>query len=126
MQEFTEHVFTTSVFNRPLVLKDKDAILTIIVRIILMDPGTYDMIPEAGVGLVKRYRYLNSDNIPQLENDIRDQIDRFLPYFRNVSCRLTLTNDKILYIELDLDDDTFRFKSNVNNNNEFSLEVLFS
>ena len=45
MQEFTEHVFTTSVFNRPLVLKDKDAILTIIVRIILMDPGTYDMIP---------------------------------------------------------------------------------
>lgn len=125
MQEFTEHVFTTSVFNKPLVLKDKDAILTIIVRIILMDPGTYSMIPEAGVGLVKRYRYLDSDNIPQLEQDIRDQIDRFLPYFRNVDCKITLNQDKILFIELDIDDDVYTLKSTMNKNNEFSLDRLF-
>ena len=35
MQTFTDHLFTTSTFNKPLVIKDKDAILTLVCRLIL-------------------------------------------------------------------------------------------
>ena len=94
MQTFTDHLFATSVFNKPLVIEDKEAILTLIVRLILMEPGTMSFIPDAGVGLVSKYRYLSKDMIPTLERDIADQISRFLPYFSTVDIQITMDTIK--------------------------------
>lgn len=124
MQTFTDHLFTTSVFNKPLVIEDKEAILTLIVRLILMEPGTMSFIPEAGVGLVSKYRYLSKDMIPTLERDIEDQISRFLPYFKTVDIQITMDTNKILYIELNLDDNLFTLKSTISKNNEVSLSAI--
>lgn len=124
MQTFTDHLFATSVFNKPLVIEDKEAILTLIVRLILMEPGTMSFIPEAGVGLVSKYRYLSKDMIPTLERDIVDQISRFLPYFKTVDIQITMDTNKILYIELNLDDNLFTLKSSISKNNEISLSAI--
>ena len=124
MQTFTDHLFATSVFNKPLVIEDKEAILTLIVRLILMEPGTMSFIPEAGVGLVSKYRYLSKDMIPTLERDIEDQISRFLPYFKTVDIQITMDTNKILYIELNLDDNLFTLKSSISKNNEISLSAI--
>lgn len=124
MQTFTDHLFATSVFNKPLVIEDKEAILTLIVRLILMEPGTMSFIPEAGVGLVSKYRYLSKDMIPTLERDIEDQISRFLPYFKTVDIQITMDTNKILYIELNLDDNLFTLKSTISKNNEVSLSAI--
>lgn len=124
MQTFTDHLFATSVFNKPLVIEDKEAILTLIVRLILMEPGTMSFIPDAGVGLVSKYRYLSKDMIPTLERDIANQISRFLPYFSTVDIQITMDTNKILYIELNLDDNLFTLKSSISKNNEISLSAI--
>ena len=90
MQTFTDHLFTTSTFNKPLVIKDKDAILTLVCRLILLEPGTISIAPEAGVGLVSKYRYMNSETIVDLEENIEEQINRFLPYFTQVDVNISL------------------------------------
>ena len=124
MQTFSDHLFTTSVFNKPLVIEDKEAILTLVIRLILMEPGTMSFIPDAGVGLVSKYRYLNSDMIPTLEENIENQIIKFLPYFKSVDVQITMDSNKILFIELNLDDNLFTLKSTISKNNEISLSSL--
>lgn len=124
MYNFNEYVFTTNVFNKPQVLKNKDAVLTLVTRLILLDPGTIPTIPDAGVGLVKKYRYLSDDNIPELEKNIKEQIEKFLPYFSQVSVVIEIDSTKSLYIHLDLDDNVFVLKSKVSKNNEFTLDSL--
>ena len=89
MQTFTDHLFTTSTFNKPLVIKDKDAILT-------------------------------------LEENIEEQINRFLPYFTQVDVNISLQENKILLIELDLDDSIYTLKANISKNNEVTLTELYN
>lgn len=126
MQTFTDHLFTTSTFNKPLVIKDKDAILTLVCRLILLEPGTFAMVPEAGVGLVSKYRYMDSDSIDDLEDSIKEQINRFLPYFTQVDVNISLQENKILIIELDLDDSIYTLKANISKNNEVTLTELYN
>ena len=103
MQTFTDHLFTTSTFNKPLVIKDKDAILTLVCRLILLEPGTISIAPEAGVGLVSKYRYMNSETIVELEENIKEQINRFL-----------------------IDDSIYTLKANISKNNEVTLTELYN
>lgn len=126
MQTFTDYLFTTSTFNKPLVIKDKDAILTLVCRLILLEPGTLSMTPEAGVGLVSKYRYMNSETINDLEENIEEQINRFLPYFTQVNVNISLQENKILLIELDLDDSIYTLKANISKNNEVTLTELYN
>ncbi len=121
---FTDHLFTTSIFNKPLVLKDKPAILVLVTRLILMDEGTISHCPEAGVGLVKKYRYMDQDVLPELRVNIKEQIERFLPYFNTVDVDISMDENKILYINLSLDDNYFVLKSRVTKNNEITLDNL--
>ena len=126
MKTFTDYLLTTSTFNKPLIIKDKDAILTLVSRLILLEPGTISVLPEAGVGLVSKYRYMNKDSIDDLEENIKDQIDKFLPYFTYVDVNITLQENKILIIELDLDDSIFTLKANISKNNEVTLTELYN
>ena len=126
MQTFTDHLFTTSTFNKPLVIKDKDAILTLVCRLILLEPGTISIAPEAGVGLVSKYRYMNSETIVDLEENIEDQINRFLPYFTQVDVNISLQENKILLIELDIDDSIYTLRANISKNNEVTLTELYN
>lgn len=125
MKTFDDHLFTTSVFKKPLVIKDKDAILTLVVRLILLEPGTLTNAPDAGVGLVSKYRYMGKDKLETLKENISDQIDRFLPYFKYVDVNLSIDDNKILFIELNLDDTMFTLKTTISKNNEVSLTELY-
>ena len=95
-----EYFLGTNEFNRPSVWTDVDATYVLLVRWILLEPGTYPNHPRMGVGLVSRYRYAKADELNNLKNDIQNQIATYLPQFSSIDVELTLTNTKDLYIQI--------------------------
>lgn len=52
-----------------------------VVRLILLEPGTYPTHPRMGVGLVSKYRYKDCESIKAtLANDIRLQLQQYMPH----------------------------------------------
>lgn len=98
-----EYFLGTNEFNRPTVYTDVDATYTLLIRLILLNPGTYPTHPRMGVGLVSRYRYAKESDLTNLSNDIEDQIATYLPQFTSVSVELTLTTAKDLFIQIIID-----------------------
>jgi hypothetical protein len=95
-----EYFLGTNEFNRPSVWTDVDATYVLLIRLILLEPGTYPNHPRMGVGLVSRYRYAKAEELNNLKDDIQDQITTYLPQFSSIDVELTLTNTKDLYIQI--------------------------
>jgi hypothetical protein len=95
-----EYFLGSNEFNRPSVWTDVDATYVLLIRLILLEPGTYPNHPRMGVGLVSRYRYAKAEELNNLKDDIQDQITTYLPQFSSIDVELTLTNTKDLYIQI--------------------------
>ena len=101
------HVLSLNEFSRPLVLDKTNAIYTNIIYLLLCSKGQFQSHPDMGVGLRERYRYNNDENfLTNLKNDIRDQVERFLPEVATVEIGLTVKNH-ILGIIIDTSDGTY-------------------
>ena len=98
-------------FDKPTKIVDSEssplATSTMITRLIMLEPGTIQSHPDMGVGIVSRYRYMNSEDIDQLKDDIQDQVTKYLPNLHDVnvevtdqdqSVRITLTSNGLVYI----------------------------
>lgn len=55
--------------------------MSLLTRLLLLNPGTIQSHPDMGVGLVQRYRYSLQGAEIQLQADYRNQIDTYLPDF---------------------------------------------
>ena len=79
-------------FDRPTKFIDKEgfpsATQTLITRLILLEPGTIQSHPDMGVGLVSRYRFTDTSDIDQLEQDIADQVSKYLPQLYDADVRI--------------------------------------
>ena len=74
-----EYTMTVNEISRPTVLEGADAAYALLVRLLLLEPGTNQAYPDMGVGLVSRYRYSLADNVPKLILEYKEQIDKYLP-----------------------------------------------
>lgn len=101
-----EYTFSVDEFGEPIVLKNGEAIATVLARLLLLEPGTIQSHPEMGVGLVSKYRYSMEDNIKYLKEDFRNQIEKYLPQFQGVEvtaylekgvCYINATIDGVIY-----------------------------
>lgn len=102
--ELKEPLMTINQFQRPIELKGTDAQIMLIVRLILLDPGTIQTHPDMGVGLVSLYRYTVDVDLDKLRNRIQSQISKYLPMFTTVQVRVDLNvNEHTLYIYIDSD-----------------------
>ena len=96
-----EHTLSVDEFNNPKVLKDSEAIATILVRLLLLEPGTFETHPEMGVGLVSRYRYSFHGRAEELRADFQSQIDKYLPTFQGVRVQVSEIDDMYyIYAEI--------------------------
>lgn len=98
----TESTLSTNDFNKPKVLKEYDAIYTLLVRLILLEPRSIPDEPEMGVGLVSKYRYCNETDIQDIQQAISEQISKYLPEYQSVDVKVYL-NNKILNIQISID-----------------------
>lgn len=105
---YNEHAFSINKFNTPKVYTDKVAIYTLLVRLLLLEPGTFQTHPEMGVGIVSRYRYSFEGIARDLKKDIDNQIATFLPEFQGVEVNVTDTDNR-LYITITIDGTLYDF-----------------
>lgn len=121
-----EPCLTTNDFNRPAILEGRDAISTLLVHLILLEPGTYSNRPEMGVGLVSRYRYNEEESLQQLQKDIAKQVSIYLPEFEMVDVNVYMdqtTNNEIV-IEIYLDGVLYKYETAQQKDNNIGLNDL--
>lgn len=108
-----EYLMTTNNFDRPKVVKNQDAIYTLLVKLALLEPGTYESHPDMGLGLHSKYRY--SFDADKVRTDFLKQIQTYLPMFTNIEV-LTEIKDHYLIIQVRIDDTIYPLYLNTETN----------
>ena len=103
-----EYLYSVDNFGDPKVLKDGEAIATVLARLLLLDPGLIQSHPTMGVGLVTKYRYSLDEKITTLRNDFKTQIEKYLPQYQGVEVQAYL-KDKQCYITATINDTLYAF-----------------
>jgi hypothetical protein len=87
------HLLSLNSFNRPKVLSANDAAYTNLIYLIMLTKGKYQSHPNMGVGIRERYRHSNDTNmLITLRQDIRDQIEQYLPEITVIDVSFKITN----------------------------------
>ena len=95
-----EHSLSVDDFKNPKVFTNAEAIKTLLVRLLLLEPGTLQAHPEAGVGLYSRYKYGTNVDY-DLRSSFQNQIERFLPQFQGVKVDVKEAKG-VLYISAEI------------------------
>lgn len=108
-----EYLLSIDKFERPKVLKDKDAVFNLLRRLLLLNPGTIQTHPEMGVGIVAKWRYMDMSDIQDLETEISKQISTYLPSFQGADVKITpAEEDKTIIIRITIDNTLYAFEVN--------------
>jgi hypothetical protein len=117
-----ERLLSKNNFEMPAVLKDDDAAVMCIIRLITMDPGTDPLHPDMGVGIFTKFRYSFEEDIRKLKNEITNQIITYMPQLSGVSVSLEVKISRIFV--------TIQFNMNIvtiivdNDNKTVTLDSL--
>lgn len=104
-----EYLFSINEFKEPSKVVNRDAIALLLVRLIMMKPGTNPLHPDMGVGITD-YRY-GLNNVSDLKRRVEDQIETYLPDFQNATVEIKVTEDKMCNIEISIDDVVYIYDS---------------
>lgn len=106
-----ETLLSVDSFKKPTVLEGKEAIGTLLVRLIQLEPGTFPSRPGMGVGLLSNYRYCDEDKVIKLKEHISEQIKTYLPEFQGVRVATKLNSDGKLLIDIVIDQIIYRYEA---------------
>lgn len=98
----SEFSFSVDDFQDPKIYKDPEAISVLLTRLLLLEPGTIQSHPDAGVGLYSRYAYSVEGSANSLEADYQKQIETYLPRFQGARVDVT-EKDGIFNIAVEID-----------------------
>lgn len=116
-----EYSFGVDKFNKPTVLKDKEAIGIRLMELIMMEPGDDPLHPDMGVGL-RTFRY-GVNNLEDLRSRVQKQIETYLPFYQNADVAIIRTPDKVVNIEISLGGMKYIYDSN-NTSKPITLDDL--
>lgn len=102
-----EYALKTNSFKEPVTYEDNKAIGILILRLLILEPGKNILYPQMGVGLGTKYRYITDAFIPDLESIIQNQINVYLPEYQVTNIKLSLSNTKILTINIYIQDELY-------------------
>lgn len=96
-----EYLLTTNEYLNPSIAKGADAYGILLVRLLLLEPGTNPLHPGMGVGIGPKYRFISEDDVLKLESRIQDQINTYLPSeFQNVTTVKLQLNEGTKYLSI--------------------------
>jgi len=104
-----EYLMSVDSFKTPKVLKNQDAISMLLLRLILLEPGSDPLHPDMGVGIVK-YRY-GMNTLDELKKRVEEQIATYLPCFPAASVNLEVTGDHLCNIYITVNDTVYKYDS---------------
>lgn len=106
-----EYLCSVNRFNEPDKLEGKPAIALLLVRLILMDPGSDPLHPTMGVG-IRKYRY-GLNNVDTIRKEVEYQLKTFLPCYQNASVHIEVTPQKTCNIEISINDVVYVYDSSI-------------
>lgn len=86
-----EYLLSTNVYLEPEIAKDADAYAILLVRLLLLEPGTNPLHPDMGVGIGPKYRFILDSDIPLLQSRIQSQISTYMPEKFKEAAIVTIT-----------------------------------
>lgn len=104
-----EYLCSIDNFNKPVVYSKQKSIALLLVRLILLEPGSDPLHPDMGVG-IRRYRY-SMNTLDELKKRVENQINTFLPCFRASSVEIEITEDRLCNINITVDDTIYVYDS---------------
>lgn len=108
----TEYLLTTDNFSNPKTETGMKAVGIIIIRLLLLVPGTNPRHPEMGVGLGTIYRFITEDELSNLQEVIEYQMSTYLPQeFQGVLVDLSIDDDNCLVVTIIIDGIAFTFET---------------
>ena len=113
-----EYSLKVNDFNEPKVYEKQQALMLLLTRLILLEPGTFQSHPDMGVGLISNFRYRVDDGslIADLKSRIQTQIDTYLPFLSGVTVLVEI-HDKSFYVSIGIDDLIFGILYDTQTNN---------
>lgn len=104
-----EYLCSVNKFNKPVVKTKQAAIALLLLRLIILEPGSDPLHPDMGVG-IRRYRY-TMNTVNELRQRIKDQIDTYIPCFKASEVNLVITPDKLCNVEITVNDTIYTYDS---------------
>ena len=104
-----EYMLSVDRFNEPVIAEGQHAIGMLLIRLILLDPGSDPLHPEMGVG-IRQYRY-SMNTLDELKRRVEEQISTYLPMFNSATVGLVITPDKLININITIDQTTYVYDS---------------
>lgn len=106
-----EYLLSVNMYNEPAKAEEKAAIALLLIRLILLDPGSDPLHPDMGVG-IRKYRYA-LNQLDELQKRIEDQVAQYLPEYQQATVALIRTPDKLCNIEITMDNVTYVYDSSI-------------
>ena len=77
----------------------------------LLEPGTITHSPRMGLGLISKYRYMQSDRVMELTQAIKDQIKDYLDntVAVNVDVHFAPNGENVMIIDMEVNQYQFRY-----------------
>lgn len=104
-----EYTIGVNAYGTPLDYKNFNAIGTLIMRLILLEPGTITHSPKMGVGLISKYRYIQSDKIDGFIQEVKTQIKEYLDATAVVDMDVNITDQNVMVMDMKINSVQFRY-----------------
>ena len=98
----TEFSLSVDDFKNPKKVTGINATAILLVRLLLLEPGTFQSHPEAGVGLISKYRFGIDGISSELQSEYQNQIRKYFPQFMGVQVKIK-EYEKTLMIFIEID-----------------------
>lgn len=119
-----EYHLSVNEFNQPKKSEKNEAIGVLLIRLILMEPGTNQNRPGMGFGIASKFRYGMESDIPELTDELARQINTYLPEFKNVAVEIKMGDNKELIFNIKIGNDFYKYSTSQQENNKISIQEL--
>lgn len=93
-----ENLLSVDSYNKATQLTKQQGNYYNLIRLFIMEKGTNPLFPAMGIGLRSKYRFINEDDIPELQEESKDQIDTYLPELSIENIDISIDDDRGLTI----------------------------
>lgn len=105
-----EYMLSIDNLSKPKVVEGQEAVANLLIRLLLLNPGSNPLHPDMGVGL-ESYRFCIG-KIQELEERIKEQMEMFLTEFSYADVKVVeITEEKICNIEITIGDVVYVYDS---------------
>ena len=98
MKKYKEYLLSTDNFKNPVLKEGNDATGLLIMRLLILDPGTNRRHPSMGIGMLSKL-FSSSSDILDLQENIDSQMNTYMPRVIRPS-EIKLTGNKKGFLEI--------------------------